>query len=295
LNRRLLTPLLLALLSVMAIVPEAPSLLVHAQGTANVAVSPASSAGDVGSMITVAVTISNVDNLVGYDLVLSYDPTILSAVGANFNAAPDVFAGMSPFVVTGSCSDGVGACESAQVLLGGSMVTVSTAQVFSVNFKVLTSTPSNLLITKSDVASLVGGQVVSVPVTVSNGTFGVPPVLTFLIPNATANRVVSHLKHNQLQVTLTAFILFNSTNVRAGFGGVLFDVIDPHGVDTTLTSNIAFFFPGQSGTVTAVYSFNTSGNALGNYNIIVTMLRCADPSSCVNGQSTSGTFFKLKS
>src|SRR4029077_577216 len=200
----------------MAIVPDAPSLLVHAQGTASVAVSPAASAGDLGSTITVAVTISNVDNLVGYDIGLSYDPTVLSAVGSNFNSAPDVFAGMSPFVVTGSCSNGVGACESAQVLLGGSSVTVSTAQVFSVDFKVLTASPSVLTITKSDVAALVSGAIVSVPVTVSNGNFLVPPALTFIAPNATvaAGQRTQKLSNGATQVTLQGFITYDSTNVR---------------------------------------------------------------------------------
>jgi Cohesin domain len=280
----------------MAIVPEAPSLLVHAQGTAIVAVSPTASAGDLGSTITVAVTLSNVDNLVGYDVALTYDPTILSAVGSNMNSAPDVFAGMSPFVVTGSCSNGIGVCESAQVLLGGSSVMVSTAQLFSVNFKVLQAAPTDLSITKNDIAALVSGSVVSVPVTVSNGNFLVPPTLTFVLPNATVapGQRTQKLSNGATQVTLQGFITYDSTNVRAGFGGVLFDIIDPNGGDTPVSSNIAFFFPGQSATVTATYTFATAGNAIGTYHIIATMLRCPDPSSCVNGQTTNGLFFKLK-
>jgi len=280
----------------MAIVPEAPSLLVHAQGTATLEVSPAASAGDLGSTITISIMLSNVDNLVGYDVGLSYDPSVLSAVGANFNSAPDVFTGLNPFVVTGSCSNNIGACESAQVLLGGASAMVSSAQLFSVDFKVLQGTPTSLTITKSDIAALVSGSVVSVPVVVSNGNFLVPPSLTFILPNATvaAGQRTSRLSRGDTQVTLQGFISYDSTNVRAGFGGVLFDIIDPNGVDTPVTSNIAFFFPGQSATVTATYTFATSGNAIGTYHIIATMLRCPDPSSCVNGQTTTGLFFKLK-
>jgi hypothetical protein len=86
-----------------------------------------------------------------------------------------------------------------------------------------------------------------------------------------------------------------SANVRAGFGAVQFDVIDPAGASHSVQSNIAFLFPGQSATVTANFSFESvHSSSLGTYHIIATILRCPDPSSCINGPTQSGLFFLVK-
>jgi hypothetical protein len=278
----------------MAIVPEAPSLLVHAQGPAVVSIDPAVSAGDVGNMITISVDISNVMNLVGYDVAIQYDSSVLSVTSASF---PVQFA--TNFPVTNACSDTTGSCESANVEVGSTVANlVSPTAVMVINFRVVSAAIVPLTVTKADLAVLIGGMVVANPdgVTTSNGSFEVPPTLTFVLPNATVapGQRTSRLSRGNTQVTLQSTIIYDATNVRAGFGGVTFDVIDPNGVDTSYQSNIAFFFPGDSATVTATYMFATSGNAIGTYHIIVTMLRCPDPSSCVNGQVVSGLFFKLK-
>jgi len=295
LNRLTTSPILLAILSLMVFLPGAIS--VHAQ-PASVSVTPSVNAGDVGGQFTVSIVASDVGALVGYDVVVTYDPTVLSAVSSNFNAAPDVFAGMNAFSVNGYCSDAIGQCQSTQTLLGGSSVdlSASSAQLYSITFQVLTAASANINIASADIAALVSGSIQPVTVTTSNATFQVPPGVTMVSPYATVPKAAFHLKHQDTSVTISAMIIYSATNVRAGFGGVIFDVIDPHGGDMAIQSNLQFFLtPGTSGTVTATYLFANSGNALGTYHIIVTVLRCPDSNSCINGNTVSSpTFFFVK-
>jgi len=284
----------------MLVVPEAPSLLVHAQGTAVVAVDPAISAADVGGSFMVSVTVNSVDMLNGYDVVLTYDPTILSCTSATF---PNIF-GSNNFAVSGHnfCSDGSGSAEAAAVSLASNGVATSVSitsatPVMTLTFMALAPLFTTLHISLAQLSVLPGPTLA--PVTTMDGSFGVPPSLTFILPNATVapGQRLSRISAGATGVTLEGFIMMDSSNVRAGFGGVTFDIIDPTGADTPMASNIAFMFPGGTATVTASYSFATSGNAIGTYHIVVTMLRCTTPDlgSCVNGATLTGLFFKLKS
>ncbi|HEX4921805.1 MAG TPA: hypothetical protein VFV92_13840 [Candidatus Bathyarchaeia archaeon] len=295
-NRRQISPLLITMLSLMSVLPGA-MLTVHAQ-PATVFVDPPVNAGDLGSMFTVSVTGNDISSmLVGYDVVLTYDNTVLSAVSANFAGAPDVFAGMNTFSVNAVCSDATGQCQSTQSLIGGQTADCSFSCVlFQVTFQVISANSAVIDIAKADIAAAIGGTIGTVPVTTAGATFLVPPTETMVAPFATVPKSAFHLKHNEFSVTITTTLIYNSTNVRAGFGAVTYDVIDPNGGDTAVQSNLAFFLtPGTSGTVSGTYSFSSSGNAFGRYTIIVTLLRCADEGSCVSGASVSSpTFFMLK-
>jgi hypothetical protein len=283
----------------MLVVPEAPSLLVHAQGTASVATDSPVYAADVQSSFTMSVTVNSVDMMNGYDIVLTYDSSILSCTGASF---PNIF-GPGNFPVSGHnfCSDAAGTAEAAAVSLAINGVATSVSltsptAVMTLTFKALAASFATLHISQAQLVVLPGETLA--PVTTSDGTFGVPPNLSFILPNATVapSQRLSRISKGLTPVTLQGFIMMDSTNVRAGFGGVTFDVIDPTGADTPIQSNIAFMFPGGSATVTATYDFAISGNAIGTYHIVVTLLRCTttDPSSCVNGATRTGLFFKLK-
>jgi hypothetical protein len=298
----------------MTVLPEAPSLLVHATGPAVVAVDPAISAADVGGSFTVSITIDNVNSLVGYDIILTYDPTVVSCTTTDTAppsgpAFPSIFGpDQSLFTPAGPnyrppghnfCSNGSGIAETAAVSLAVNGVPTSVSlgsptPVMVLTFKALAATFATLHISLAQLAVL--GSPVAAPVTTFDGTFGVPPSLTFILPNATVapSQRLSRISDHITQVTLVGYVLMLSSNVRAGFGGVTFDVIDPNGVVTTIPSNIAFGFPGDSLTVTATYTFATSGYAIGTYHIVATILRCTTPDSCVHGQTRIGLFFKLK-
>jgi len=278
----------------MAVIPEAPSLLVHATGPAVVAVDPAISAADVGGSFTVSVTINNVNSLVGYDVILNFDPSVLSCTAASF---PAILPNNFPVGGHNFCSNGTGSSETAAASIGGSSASLSSpTAVMMLTFTPLQATFATLQIALAQLAVLPGPTLA--PVTTSDGTFGVPPSLTFILPNATVapGQRLSRISKGATQVTLVGYVLLLSSNVRAGFGGVTFDVIDPTGVDTPVQSNIGFGFPGDSLTVTATYTFATSGFAIGTYHIVATILRCttSDAATCVNGQTLNGLFFKLK-
>ena len=287
----------------MAVIPEAPSLLAHATGTAVVAVDPAISAADVGGTFMVSVTVNSVSMLNGYDIVLTYDPTILSCKGVTFANifGANNFPLLGPPVSHNFCSDATATAETAAVSLAAngkatSVSLTSPTALMTLTFQPVAASFSTLHISQAQLAVIPGP--VLAPVNTFDGTFGVPPSLSFILPNATVapSQRLSRISKGLTPVTLQGFIMMDSTNVRAGFGGVTFDIIDPTGGDTAIQSNIAFMFPGASSTVTATYDFSITGNAIGTYHIVVTLLRCtgSDPSSCVNGQTLTGLFFKLK-
>lgn len=278
----------------MSVMPAA-LLSVHAQ-PASVFINPSVNASDVGGMFTVTVTGQDLGSmLVGYDVIMTYDNNVLSVASADFTS--NVFAGMNVFTVNAGCSDATGNCQSTESLVGGNSADCSsTCTLFSVTFQAISASSSTIDIQSAQVAAVVNGSLQSVPVSTAGATFLVPPVLSIVAPYATVLKGAYHLKHHEFSVTMTTTLIYNSTNVRAGFGAVIYDVIDPHGGDTAVQSNVAFFLtPGSSGTVSGTYSFSASGNAFGRYHIIVTLLRCADEGSCVNGASVSSpTSFQLK-
>ncbi|HYY91372.1 MAG TPA: cohesin domain-containing protein [Candidatus Dormibacteraeota bacterium] len=282
----------------MSVLP-APLLSVHAQ-SASVFINPSVNAGDLGGMFTVQVMGSDISSmLVGYDIVLTYDNTVLSFVSGTFNAAPDVFAGMNPFVVNSGCSDATGQCQSTQSLIGGSTADCSSScQFFDVTFQVISANSAVFTLPKADIAAAVGGSISLIPVTTAGATFLVPPTLTMVSPYATLLKTAFHLSKgtHDTQAVISTSLVYSSSNVRAGFGGVIYDVIAPDGTDTAVQSNLAFFLtPGTSGSVSGTYMFSSAGNQLGRYTIIVTLLRCADENSCVKGTTVSSpTFFFVK-
>jgi hypothetical protein len=121
-----------------------------------------------------------------------------------------------------------------------------------------------------------------------------PPTLFFIVPNATAapGQHVRFLSKGATDVTLQGLIQLSPTNPVAGYGGVVFTIVNPDGTTGQVTSNIAFMFPGNSTTVSGVYIFPIG--LVGTYQLFVTMLRCATPSSCIQGQTVNGLRFKVK-
>jgi len=279
----------------MMVVPETPSLLVHATG-ASLAVDPALIGADVGSTFTVSVDIANVADFVGSDVILHYSNTILSGVSLDCDGST-IYAGTSHLIATTSLSDAAMTAECAVALLGGSTLQITSAQpVMKVTFTVIAFGGSDLPIDPtSTIAARVNGDTVSVPYSASDGQFVVPPTILAVAPNGTVapGERVRRLSHGDSFVDLVGYVQLSPSAPQAAFGGLVFDVIAPDGTDTAVTSNIVFLSIGGSGTVGGTYSF---GALTGTYRIFVTPLRCTLPDQCVLGTTTySGLFFKVKS
>ncbi len=288
--------------SVMAVLPEAAP-LVHAQGTPTVSVSPTFNAADPGSSFQVAVTLDGVSDLIGYDVILAYNPSALSASMLNCFGSGTVFSipplpSGSVFPVTQSTDNVVGQVECAGALLGGVTIpTVSGASLLIVTFTSLGPFPSDLTILNPQIIVVINGGAMQIPVSTVNGTFLSPPVLAFVIPNATTapGERVRHLVKGQTTVDLQGFIMLLPNAPFSGFGGVVFTIIDPSGNQFQVQSNIAFMFPGNSATVTASFDIvGNNGGTTGTYLLFATLLRCPLPSACATGSTVQGLSFKVK-
>jgi hypothetical protein len=290
-------------MALTAVLPETPSLLVHAASTTNVFVDPAFSAADVGGTFTISVSVDQVSMLVGYDAILHYNNLALSCVSGipptSLNQSPDIFAGHNPFVVTSvtGCSDATGVAQAAATLLGGDSVTVtSPTPLFQVTFKVLSPIDSSFTIdSNTKLVQLVNGVPTPVSITTTGGgSFISPPVLLFVAPNATTapGERVRFISKGATDVVLTGLIQLSPTAPKGGFGGVIFTIVKPDGTSDQLPSNILFMFPGGSVIVTGTYVFPKG--QVGTYELFATMVRCSTPTACVNGAATSGLQFKVK-
>jgi hypothetical protein len=278
----------------MAVVPETPSLIVHGVSAGVLSVDPSLVGQDVGGTFTVAVDVSGVSNLVAYDITLNYANTILSAVSANFDTST-IVTGTMHFNVVMSISDAAGSVRYAVTLAGGSTVQATGQAALKVTFKVLAFGGSALSIgPTSQLVSIVNGVITNVPYSVVNGQFVVPPTILIVTPNGTVapSERVRRLSLGEHFVDLQGFVQLSPKAPQAAFGGVIFDIVSPDGVDTPVVSSIAFMFPGDIATVTGLYTF---GSITGTYRISVTPLRCTLPDQCVAGTTTTaGLFFKVK-
>jgi hypothetical protein len=296
-NLRNIAPILMVFFSVMAILPEAAP-LVHAQGTATVSVSPTFNAADIGGSFQVAIAVDGVSDLIGYDVFLQYSTRALSAATPNCTGAGTLF-GSTPsgsvFPVACSADNFAGQVECSAALLGGVTIATASGPLCIVTFTALGPFSSDLTILNPQIISEVNGGAVVVPVTVVNGAFLSPPVLSFISPNAQATPSVVKI-HKSHTVTLQAFIMLDSNAAFSGFGGVIFTVVGPGSVGTTtVQSNIAFMFPGNSATVTANFDYVAAfGSHTGTYQIFATLLRCPLPDSCAQGATIQGLSFRVK-
>jgi len=298
-NKRNIAPVLMVFFSFMAVLPEAAP-LVHAQGTPTVSVSPTFNAADTGSSFQVAIALDGVSDLVAYDVGMSYNTAALSASSINC-FGPGTLFGTAPsgsvFPVACTIDNFAGQVECSGTLLGGVTIATASGSLCIINFTALGPFSSDLTILNPQIISVCGGSACQVEVSVVNGTFLSPPVLSFIIPNATTapGERVRHIFKGQTTVDLQAFIMLVPNAAFSGFGGVIFTIVDPSGNQFTVQSNIAFMFPGNSATVTANFDIvGNNGGTTGTYLLFATLLRCPLPTACAQGSTVQGLSFKVK-
>src|SRR5437879_8294105 len=269
-NKRNITPILMVFFSLMAVLPEAAP-LVHAQGTPTVSVSPAFNAADAGTSFQTSISLDGVSNLIAFDVFLTFNTNALSASTPNCFGSGTLF-GSAPsgsvFPVACTADNNAGQIECSGALLGGVTIATASGALCLITFTALGPFGSDLTILNPQIIIEQNGGAVQIPVSVINGTFLSPPVLLFLIPNATTapGQRVSHLFKGQTSIDLQGFVMLATNAPFSGFGGVIFTIVDPTGNQFTVQSNIAFMFPGNSATVTAHFDFIASnGGVTGTY------------------------------
>ncbi len=300
------------LLALSAFLPVASLTPVHAQSP-TVAVNPNTVAGGLGSSFTITIDITDVPNIVGYDITLLYNNAALSATTVDFNSAVTLFGSLAcapacNLGLVSLASDSLGEVRSARILLGGNTAQ-SPGALVSITFTVIGAADSPLTLDSVAIAQDVGGSAVPAAVTLVSGSFFLPPNILFVAPNiaqctptGTSSdpqcAPVQHTKFNPAhsgKVPILCSVQLDPNAPRAGFGGCTIDVKNPNGVDSISSSNLAFLFPGQSVSVTATFTYNTS-TTLGSYSVFATALDCVanDLSTCTLGSTTvGGLHFKM--
>jgi LysM repeat protein len=155
-----------------------------AQGSAQVSLAPASATINVGETIAVDIRISNVSNLFGVDVRLSYDATVLEVVDANslvpgVQIAPGNFpdiSGGQGFVAENSVTDG--AIGYAMTLLSPAPPVSGSGTLATITFRGKGAGTSAVSFTSVLLSDPSANQI---PATWSNGTITVgaaPPTAT---------------------------------------------------------------------------------------------------------------------
>jgi len=158
----------------ITMIPSVP--LVYAQGTGSeIAITPASNIGALTTSFSPVITLANVAQLTGYDVVINYNQTVLMA---NSVTAGDWCNAASCFTVVSDISQGTGTIEFSQVVLGGA-VDITNSNLFSVSFTFQASGSTPLTISDVSLTGLVGGVVTLLPTpTIVNAEAHTPPAAT---------------------------------------------------------------------------------------------------------------------
>jgi len=314
------------MITTLALLPAAPVLpRVNAQGTSALYVADAfgniAFAGNPGDSFTVSVFISNVENLVGYDVILRYNHFALTATNVVFDTNVDhsvntVFCMDDIFTPHIPCrdsqvsaqifQDATGTIRSARSLKSGVTMNVDSntgdlpALVVTFMSKVRESAVIHIATDEecacNGLAVIMGGQSVGIPHTTADATFFTEPNILFHSWNATISQSQKtlFLDRGETSVTLVSKLKLSSKETVPGFAFVVFDVLDPQGGDTPVVSNTVVLVPGDIKTVTGAYTFSSDCSvSCGTYLILVTLWRGSVPEAIVAFQQSTGQHFQV--
>ncbi len=304
-NKRLISPIFIALITLLSVLPSAP-IGVHATSSAALVVNispetgPQVFVGNPGDVFTATVTVESVPMLLGYDVSLLYNGLTIHVSSVDFTGP---FAGLPTLTLTQGCSDATGICRSSETLLGASPVAVtSPTPIMTITYTVAARTASDLHLmtdTECACASLAGvsstGAVIAVPHTTLDGAFFAEPNILFQKTlNATATPHLTKLSSGATSVTLSAGLILHHNESVAGFAQIIFDIVAISGPNAGTTyevsSNVAFFLVGSTVTVTGTF---TLPKVAASYELFATLLRGPDPAILVPFDFRTGHTFKV--
>jgi len=323
-NKRALSPVLIAIIASMSLLSSTAIPQVFAQTAAlgvQAGPSPGNTlaAGNPGDTFTVQVLISEVSNLVGYDVTLHYNNLALTATSVDFGTNTAFCLDAQGVPHSGGCRPthvfvqmnqlDTGIIRSAQSLLSGDTMNVDALSgalpVFIVTFTVVARLNSPLHIFPDDecacqsIAAIVGGVSTPVAHMTNDGAFFAEPniLLVGAYANASfagASPKVVHLKKGETSTTLQSTISLASNETVAGFAFVVFDMIGPHGATFEVVSNELVLLPGDLKTVSALFPVDSNcAISCGTYVIFVTLWRGGVDSDTAPFQQATGFHFRV--
>ncbi len=289
----------------MAIVPSIPrGYSIH--GGAHLSVDPVLLSGDPGNTIMVSVMVSDVTDLVAYDVELDYDTAALSATNCalgDFLPPPappgtepgtgTVFEGMPRFYASTECNDATGVIRSAVTLLGGATKDVFGPELVMIITFVVDNTVDTPLTINADsqLVALVGGAASLIGYEKSDGSFLAPPQAQLHRWDASVSPSdrQKFLARGETMLTLVGTVRMTNKATRGGYAFVVFDIVDPNDVLVAqIPSNTVFVNPGEIVDVSAPYTFPATQ---GRYEIFATLWRGPSLDFFVAGESISGLHF----
>ncbi len=263
--------------------------------------------GNPGFVFTISVLISDVTDLKGYDVTMTWNPATLQVLSpVDFDGSTTVFDGMSSLVFARIVSQPSGTIRSAMSLTGAATVDVDSGTgpkpVFTAMFEVLARANSPFHVftdTECACEGIVadsGGGPAAVPHLAFDGVFFGVPDIKF---QAWDVGVAPHMRTRELSqgetsVTLVAKLKLSTKETLAGFGFVVFDVLDPLGGDTPVVSDVKVLLPGDTVIVTAEFSYSANcAISCGTYQVLGTLIRGSDPAAFEVFQTTTGRVFDV--
>ncbi len=278
--------------------------------------------GNPGENFSIAVFMSHIDNLIGYDITLEYAPQMLRV--AAVDTVDTVFCLDAVGVPHGSCrgtcfflcanvknNPAVGLIRVIQLVSTPTNAmnvddTTGDLPAFIVTFQAISRETHNSalhIFTDGECAcpSIEVSGFTGLAHSTSDGAFYGEPNIVMLgvyqsASFATAIPTVSSLSLGQANVTLQSTLSLGANETVAGFAFVVFDVIYPNGTDVPAVSNTVILAPGDVRTVTAVLSFSSTCSAsCGTYQILATLWRGALEFDMVPFMHESGSRFWVSS
>ena len=323
-NKRALSPVLIAIIASMSLLSSTAIPQVFAQSASlSVQAGPMQgnslAAGNPGDTFTVQVLVSDVSNLVGYDVTLHYNNLALTATSVDFGTNTVFCLDAQGVPHSGGCRASrtfvqmnqldTGIIRSAQSLLSGETMNVDALSgalpAFIVTFTVVARANSPLHIFPDDecgcvsIAAIVDGQSTPVSHTTNDGAFFAEPNILLVAAYANASFAgatpkTSHLKRGDTSTTLQSTISLGSNETLAGFAFVVFDVVGPHGATFEVVSNELVLLPGDLKTVSASFPFSSDCSvSCGTYVILVTLWRGGVDSATAPFQQATGFHFRV--
>ena len=309
LNKRALSPILLAILAILSMVPAIPRGAALVVTPPSITMSPTLITQDVGGSFDLVVYVSDIMDLIAYDVEINYDTNALTATSAEFTGCHDLdgdlfpetctvfssFSPMSQINVVSNVTDGTGSVRSVRALLGGLSKDVFIPEALIIIHFTVDNVADSLL-TVSD-ASVLVTLVGMTPTpcylgcyTETEGSFQAPPAVALHRWDASVapSDRQQFLSSGDTKVTLVGTVKMHQLAARGGYAFVVFDILFPGGGGDSIASNIVFVEPGQIVDVTAEYTFP---GVQGRYELFATIWRGPSADLFVPGEYTSGLHF----
>ncbi len=205
----------------------------------------------VGSSFSVDITLANVVNLTGFDVIVTYNQAVLNAVHVSKGNWND---GVQAFTLANETTNALGTIHVSQVLLGGT-VNIVNSTLFTISYTFIGAGTSPITLSSVLLSGVVSGQVVLLPTpTIVNGVASTPPPATASLIQWKAKPDFKHLTISHSGTVQTLFANIANTGTNPAFVRVDFIVTSAAGSVTVVETVPVVLTVGGSAIVSIAYT-----------------------------------------